>query len=77
LALLGASSAHAKDATPDAAVANEIDAAFAAARGVVQVGPVPVTLRDQAQLNLPEGYVFIPPPEAERVMRALGNNRRR
>jgi len=43
-------------------VANEIDAAFAAARGVVQVGPVPVTLRDQAQLNLPEGYVFIPPP---------------
>ena len=69
LALLAASSAHAKDAATDA----EADAAFTAAHAVAQVGPIVVTLRDQARLNLPDGYVFIPPPEAERVMKALGN----
>lgn len=73
LTLLAASHARAEDSAPSDAAAAEIDAAFAAARGVTQVGPATVTLRDQAQLNLPDGYVFIPPPEAERVMTALGN----
>ena len=73
LALLTAPCAHAEDAAPRDMAAAEVDAAFAAARGVAQVGPAQVALRDQAQLNLPDGYVFIPPPEAERVMTALGN----
>jgi len=70
---LTAPCAHAEDAAPRDMAAAEVDAAFAAARGVAQVGPAQVALRDQAQLNLPDGYVFIPPPEAERVMTALGN----
>jgi uncharacterized membrane-anchored protein len=69
LTMLAASSTHAKDAAADA----EADAAFTAAHAVALVGPIVVTLRDQARLNLPDGYVFIPPPEAERVMKALGN----
>jgi len=72
-ALLAASSTRAKEMPPDGAAVDEANAAFAAAHAVARVGPVEVTLRDQARLNLPDGYVFIPPPEAERVMKALGN----
>lgn len=71
--LCAASGARASATPPEDSVAAEANAAFAAAHAVAQVGPVEVTLRDQARLNLPDGYVFIPLPEAERLMKALGN----
>jgi uncharacterized membrane-anchored protein len=57
--------------TPPAADPNE--AAWKAAGEVMQPGPTTVTLRDQAQINLPEGYAFIPPKEGAALMSAMGN----
>jgi uncharacterized membrane-anchored protein len=52
---------------------NEAKAAFEAAGKVKVVGPATVPLRDQATLKLPAGQVFIPMPEAGRMMQAIGN----
>ncbi|WP_432726132.1 DUF2167 domain-containing protein [Variovorax sp. W6] len=51
----------------------EQDAAFKAAKAVQKVGPVDITLRDQAQLHLPAGYVWVPTPAAAQLMRSMGN----
>jgi uncharacterized membrane-anchored protein len=72
--LLGAMPARGDDMPPHDSIPDEATAAFDAANDVAQAGPVKITLRDQAVLNLPDGYVFIPPPEAARVMKALGNS---
>jgi len=53
---------------------NELDAAFAAARLVMQAGPSEVKLRDQAVFKIPAGFVFIPRQQAARIMRAMGNS---
>jgi uncharacterized membrane-anchored protein len=49
------------------------DAAWEAASKVVQRGATSIALRDQAKLELPEGYGFIPKKEAADVMAAMGN----
>ena len=50
-----------------------IAAARDAARAALERGPVTVTLRDQAKLNLPEGFGFIPQKQAGELMSAMGN----
>ena len=55
------------------AQAQQLQAAFAAAVQVAIAGPNEVKVREQALLNLPEGYVFVPRPEADNLMRAMGN----
>lgn len=51
----------------------QLEAAFASASKVAVRGPNPVKVLEQAQLNLPAGYVFVPRPEADQLMRAMGN----
>ncbi|MEP7155043.1 MAG: DUF2167 domain-containing protein [Betaproteobacteria bacterium] len=57
----------------NAAAEAEITAALEAARAVAQNGPAEIKLGSQAKLKLPEGYVFIPPAQAGRIMTAMGN----
>lgn len=38
-----------------------------------QSGPAEIKLLDQAVLKLPEGRVFIPQPQATRLLQAMGN----
>ena len=47
--------------------------AWAAASAVKQTGPTTVQFRDQASLELPAGYVYIPVKEAKAVMDMMGN----
>lgn len=54
-------------------VRQELKAAFQAATSVLQKGPSAIPLAGQATLDLPEGYGFIPPREARRLMKAMGN----
>lgn len=49
------------------------DAVWAAASAVKQVGPTTVQFRDQASLQLPAGYVYIPVKEAKALMDMMGN----
>ncbi|MET0533626.1 MAG: DUF2167 domain-containing protein [Steroidobacter sp.] len=49
------------------------ESAWKAAGEAMQPGPATITLRDQAQINLPEGYGFIPPKEGAALMSAMGN----
>lgn len=51
----------------------EQKAAFEAADKAKVVGPASVSLRDQATMKLPEGYLYIPMPAAAQVMQAMGN----
>lgn len=55
------------------AAEQEYDAAANAASQVLQRGPTEVKLLDQATLNLPAGYGFVPSKEAGRFLRAMGN----
>ncbi len=57
----------------DTSLESEQEAAFKAAKAVQKVGPADITLRDQAHLKLPEGYVWVPTPAAAQLMRAMGN----
>ena len=50
-----------------------MSAAMAAARAVAQKGPAVIKMEDQATLNLPDGYVFIPSNEAGQILAAMGN----
>ncbi|MDQ0084758.1 MULTISPECIES: DUF2167 domain-containing protein [Variovorax] len=51
----------------------EQDAAFKAAKAVQKAGPADIVLRDQAHLQLPAGYVWVPTPAAAQLMRSMGN----
>jgi uncharacterized membrane-anchored protein len=62
-------SAQAQNATAE----QEQKQAFDAARKVQVTGPADVALRDQAKLKLPAGFVYIPQPEAAKVMQSMGN----
>jgi uncharacterized membrane-anchored protein len=70
-AILWFGASQAKE-TPTAAESAS-SAAWDAAAAVMQRGPAAVTLRDQAQLQLPEGYAFIPTKEATQIMVTMGN----
>lgn len=48
-------------------------AAWKAAGEAMQPGPTTITLRDQAQITLPEGYAFVPPKEGAALMSMMGN----
>lgn len=67
--MLWACGAQAQNASAEV----EQKAAFDAARKVQVTGPASVPLRDQATLQLPAGFVFIPQPEADQVLRSMGN----
>jgi uncharacterized membrane-anchored protein len=56
-----------------AAAPDPSEAAWKAASEVMQHGPTTVTLKDQAQITLPEGYGFVPPKEGAALMSVLGN----
>ncbi len=47
--------------------------AFDNARSVAKLGPQAVALDDQAVLQLPTGYAFIPQPQANQLLNAMGN----
>lgn len=47
--------------------------AFDAARQAAQHGPKDIDLGAQATLHLPAGHVFIPQPQAMRLLNAMGN----
>jgi uncharacterized membrane-anchored protein len=72
--LLPARPAHADEATPGAdARQAELDASWDAAGHAAIKGPATVTLLDQAKLQIPQGEAFVPQAEADRLMRAFGN----
>ena len=52
---------------------SERTAAQHAAQSAMQRGPQDIALRDQAMLQLPQDYGFIPTKEAARLMRSVGN----
>ena len=58
---------------PGDSTKSEREAASVAAQAALQRGPQEIALRDQAKLQLPEGYGFIPKAEATRLMRSMGN----
>lgn len=63
------------EATPqETAQQQELRAAFEAASAVATNGPAEIPLVQQASLKLPAEHIFIPLPEAARIMRALGNS---
>lgn len=63
--------AQAQDGNAEARA--KYQAAAAAALAVQKVGPTEILLLDQARLNLPDGYAFIPVKEAGEWMRSMGN----
>ncbi len=71
----GAEAQQAAPAGTDAASRQktEIEAAFNAAHAALQRGPVEVPVAGQATLKVPEGYGFVPGPEARQLLRAMGN----
>ncbi len=76
LALAGPSLLHAQQPpAPQSAEAREqeIRAASQAAAQAGTRGPADVPLLDQATLRLPVGMMFVPPAQATRLLRALGN----
>lgn len=50
-----------------------LTSAVTAAQKVLRRGPQAIALADQATLDLPEGFGYIPPLEAGNYLRALGN----
>jgi uncharacterized membrane-anchored protein len=51
----------------------EIQAAWKAASDVATAGPADIKLLDEGVLKIKEGESFVPTPQADQVMRALGN----
>jgi uncharacterized membrane-anchored protein len=49
------------------------DAVFQEAQTVAKSGPQDVALLSQATLKLPEGYMFVPQPQAGNLLNAMGN----
>lgn len=52
----------------------EFNAAATEAQAAAKVGPVTVPLSGQGSFVLPQGYMFVPQPQAGRLMRAYGNS---
>ncbi|MCL2523621.1 MAG: DUF2167 domain-containing protein [Betaproteobacteria bacterium] len=65
----------AKPAHPSAAASLEAEreAAIKAVNASQKSGPADIRLRDQGQLHLPQGYIWVPVPAAAQLMRAMGN----
>src|SRR5215470_10511511 len=73
--LIAAPAARAETPAPtsEAARQAEVNAALEAGFKAGTRGPAAVKLLDQATLQLPAGYLFIPAAEAKRILRAYGN----
>lgn len=71
--LLAAASPPSWPDAPAAKPPTAAEAAGEAARRAMVHGPDKVALKDQAQLDLPAGYGFIPRKEAAELMRLMGN----
>ena len=65
--------AQAPEANSQAAREAEVDAAFAAGVKAGTPGPAKIALLDQASLNVPADYLFVPRQEGIRILRAFGN----
>ena len=75
--------AAAEDFAPEAAASQaakgedtrrqELTTAFSEGLKASVRGNADVPLLAQAKLHMPEGYLFVPQPQAGRIMRALGN----
>jgi uncharacterized membrane-anchored protein len=51
----------------------EMKAALEAVKAVVKQGPTDIALSNQATLKLPAGYSFVPQPQADQLLKAMGN----
>lgn len=51
----------------------EMKAAIEAAKAVAKEGPTDIALNNQATLKLPDGYSFVPQPQADQLLKAMGN----
>lgn len=51
----------------------ETEAAWHEAQKVQVVGPAEISLQDQGKVKLPSHYIFIPSPQANRLMKSMGN----
>ena len=58
---------------PTAGAQAEMQAAIDAARKAQVGGPSDVKLADQAVIKLPKGFVYVPPTEGQRLLKAMGN----
>ena len=67
---LGLSAARAADEAPAKPAE---DPAWAEAKAAAQQGPTDIAIAGQATLHLPAGRVFIPQPQAGKLLRAMGN----
>jgi len=65
--------AEEQTAPPQGRTASEYDVAFQAASAALKAGPTDVAVAGQAKLHLPDGFGYIPPNEAKRVLQAMGN----
>src|SRR5215831_9767861 len=72
IALLAALPARAQTPATNSQAAREaeVDAAFAAGFKAGTPGPAKVALLDQASLNVPADYLFVPRQEGIRILRA-------
>ena len=61
-------------AQPNPQAQAEARAAIEAAQKTKVSGPSDVKLGDQAVLKLPQAYVFVPPAEGGRLLKAMGNH---
>jgi uncharacterized membrane-anchored protein len=68
-----AQTAGTQPATDEASRAQEFKTAFTEGLKAATKGKADVPLLAQASLHLPPNYMFIPQPQAARIMRALGN----
>lgn len=50
------------------------EAAYAAAKKVWHHGPKKISLIDQGTVDLPQGFIFIPQPEAGDILNAIGSS---
>jgi uncharacterized membrane-anchored protein len=66
--LFVAAEARAQAISPD-----EAKKIFEEARAAAQPGPGEVALAGQARLKLPSGHLFVPQPQAGRMLNAMGN----
>jgi uncharacterized membrane-anchored protein len=74
LAVFPAIGAEEAGSPADTPPATAVDKAFAAASEVAVHGPAEVPWIGQATLKLPEGYVYVPRPQADQIMEAYGNS---
>ena len=71
---LVATPAFAQDGSDDASSdASQEASPWQVASKAMQIGPKAIALRDQATLQLPQGYGFVPTREATQLMEAMGN----